>query len=269
MREGFETTFALRVSQPDPGASACRVGEDAHTQCRSRGGGGAAFVVQNWHPAALGAGGTDGLGYAGLRNSLAVEFDTYFDAGGDGDRQPLHEPGDNHVSVHTRGVAAGNSPNHTYSLGHAAGPRVPDLGVGTHIVRIVYRPQPPLGTGEESATAVAAAAAAAIGSRSEVFPAANDGAGSAFLSDLLTPPLAGPSGTASPWAARGFGMLSVFIDDAAAPVLVVPLNLDATLDVAASNGRAWIGFRASTGSRVWQAHDVLSWRFTELREDYA
>lgn len=195
------------------------------------------------------------MGYASLRNSLAVEFDTFADT--PGDATSLHEPGENHVSVHTRGFAAGNSPNHTYSLGHAAGARLPDLAAGIHLVRITYSP-----------TFDAAAAA----------HPAFAGAGSAMLADLLlggqTDAPGAPAGSApifapSAWASRGFGTLSVYVDDAAEPVLIVPMNLAATLDLAGTHGRAWVGFTASTGSRVWQVHDILAWHFTELREDTA
>jgi hypothetical protein len=43
---------------------------------------------------ALGAGGA-GLGYTGIANSLAVEFDTYFNS-------ELLEPYENHIAVHSR-----------------------------------------------------------------------------------------------------------------------------------------------------------------------
>ena len=63
----------------------------------------------------------------------------------------------------------------------------------------------------------------------------------------------------------GMGMLSVYVDDMHTPVLVVPLNLDATLDLA--SGRAYVGFTAATGDNVWQVHDILDWRFSSLRVD--
>ena len=260
VREGFDAAFAFRLSSPS-GASACRDNDDADTLCRSRGGGGFAFVVQSWHPGALGLGGTDGMGYASIRSSVAVEFDTHADAGpgGDDGASPLHEPHENHVSVHTRGPAAGNSANHTYSLGHVAGDKLPDLADGTHLARVVYSP------------AFSAAAAA--------HPAFT-GAGSAYLAALLgggapLPPAPPPSAgswaaaarSSSAWQRDGFGTLSVYVDDAADPVLIVPLNLAAAVDMAASHGRAWVGFTASTGGAVWQVHDVLAWHFTELRAD--
>lgn len=45
VREGFDTAFAMRIAQTDLSA-ACRTNSEASTHCRSRGGGGIAFVVQ-------------------------------------------------------------------------------------------------------------------------------------------------------------------------------------------------------------------------------
>ena len=83
-----------------------------------------AFVVQNDEPYAIGGDGKH-LGYGGIQNSLAVEFDTYYNF------EEL-EPYENHVSVHTRGWRYPNSANHTFSLGHTN--IVPDLTNG--IIRI-------------------------------------------------------------------------------------------------------------------------------------
>ena len=84
-----------------------------------------AFVIQEDRVDALGGGGQD-LGYGGINNSLAVEFDTYYNPG-------EIDPYENHVSVHTRGWRHPNSPNHTYSLGHTN--RVPDLTDGEIRIR--------------------------------------------------------------------------------------------------------------------------------------
>jgi Bacterial lectin/IPT/TIG domain len=252
VREGFDTSFAYRIAQPDP-SLACRNNKDSYTFCRTRGGAGFAFVIQNWHPAALGLGGTDGMGYASIRNSVAIEFDTYSD-GAATESLNLHEPHENHISVHTRGYAAGNSVNHTYSLGHVAGKSLPDLTTGIHLVRVLYNP---------------------IFNPSVINHPAFSGAGSAYLADLIGSPTAlredGKADGTSPgteWRKRGFGTLSIFIDDSNEPVLIVPMNLASTIDVSATHGRAWVGFTASTGTNIWQVHDILAWHFTELRMDY-
>lgn len=59
VREGFETTFHFRVTNP---SIRCNIMDDEYTHCRSRGSDGFAFVVQVESDHALGQGGM-GLGY--------------------------------------------------------------------------------------------------------------------------------------------------------------------------------------------------------------
>ncbi len=113
---GFRATFTFRLKHMTDGGSD-----------------GFAFVIQNDSLAALGPGPRGGtgqeLGYDGIPNSLAVEFDTY--SNGD-----YHDPLSDHVSVHTLGTLP-NSADEQASLGAAD---VPALGDGlTHRVVIKYR----------------------------------------------------------------------------------------------------------------------------------
>ncbi|KAE9338051.1 hypothetical protein PF008_g12233 [Phytophthora fragariae] len=71
------------------------------------------------------------LGYGGLQNALAVEFDTWFNP-------ELLDVYENHISVHVSGNGGVVQPNHTYSLGSTS--NLPDLTEDTHTVRIVYKP---------------------------------------------------------------------------------------------------------------------------------
>ncbi len=57
---------------------------------------GFAFVIQNNNVDTIGQDGRR-LGYGGIRNSIAVEFDCFMDT-------ELNDPNDNHVSVHTAGL---------------------------------------------------------------------------------------------------------------------------------------------------------------------
>jgi hypothetical protein len=50
-------------------------------------------------------------------------------------------------------------------------------------------------------------------------------------------------------------VLSVFLDDAADPVLESAVDLSIVLDL---ESRAWVGFTASTGGG-WENHDILNW----------
>jgi len=173
LREGFETRFTLRAANP---SVRCAVMDDTHTHCRARGADGFAFVLQGNSPSELGAGGRE-LGYGGITNSLAVEFDTWYNP------EQL-EPFENHIAVHTRGwrevstaspciarhsalllsvstqlhalactppsllpcrpYLQPNSANHSYSLAHTT--EIADLcdtkqgARGVHEVRIVYTP---------------------------------------------------------------------------------------------------------------------------------
>lgn len=89
---------------------------------------GFAFVIQNDASNAIGAG-LAGLGYEGIVNSIAIEFD-FFDSAGLGD------PNNNHVSIHTQG-AAGNSANESARIGRFT-PTF-DLNDGqVHEVRVEY-----------------------------------------------------------------------------------------------------------------------------------
>ncbi|MFH1111899.1 MAG: hypothetical protein V1712_02410 [Patescibacteria group bacterium] len=87
---------------------------------------GLAFVIQNSSDSVLGANG-GGIGYSGIYNSLAIEFDTYKNSG---------DPNNNHISINSRGILA-NDANHAYSLGYVT--TIPSLANGTvYNVKIRY-----------------------------------------------------------------------------------------------------------------------------------
>lgn len=233
VREGFDTTFSLRPSNP---STRCGGGHGAHTRCRSRGGDGFAFVVQEDRFDALGNGG-GGLGYDGVNNSLAVEFDTFYNP-------ELLDVYENHVSVHSGGRRSPNSAHEDAAL--AATARAPDLAefhdplVKARVCRVRYDPRFDFTLAESDAFAASP--------RISEFLAGGDAA----------------SGGAPDFGA-GLGTLSVYVDDLNAPVLVLPVNLDALLDL--HHGRAYVGLTAATGLDTWQTHDVLGWNFTSLRVD--
>ncbi|KAG2980393.1 hypothetical protein PC118_g11209 [Phytophthora cactorum] len=129
VREGFTTSFSFRATNP---STMCRVMDNVHTNCRSRGGDGFAFVIQNdvQQELALGSGGMS-LGYGGLQNALAIEFDTWFNP-------ELLDVYENHISVHVSGKGGVVQPNHTHSLGATS--NLPDLTEDVHTVRITYKP---------------------------------------------------------------------------------------------------------------------------------
>jgi hypothetical protein len=118
---GFTTTFAFQITNPG----------GVNDYGGNSGGDGLAFVIQNESstafPPSLGGG---DIGYNGISNSVAVEFDTYNNATDNGD------PSGNHISVQTCGILPNNW-NHTYSLGATSA--IPDLSDGSvHTASIMY-----------------------------------------------------------------------------------------------------------------------------------
>ncbi len=94
---GFTTTFTFQISHADFPAD------------------GIAFVIQNSQAGltAFGDGG-GGIGYQGIPNSLAVEFDTYLNAS----PGPNEDPNANHVAVQSCGTNA-NSADHDATNGNS------------------------------------------------------------------------------------------------------------------------------------------------------
>jgi hypothetical protein len=225
--EGFDTTFTFRVANP---SLRCDIMDDVHTNCRSRGADGFAFVIQQNSMQALGEAG-ENLGYGGITNSLAVEFDTYYNP-------DLLEPYENHISVQTRGWREPNSPDQSYSLGHTN--EVRDLTDGEIKVRVKYEPT--------------------FDNRLLANPHFMS---SSYVSHFLENADFKNGGQAD-WGV-GMGTLSVYVENLVDAVLIVPLSLESTLNL--NHGRAWVGFTAGTGYNTWQVHDILDWEFRSLRMD--
>ena len=117
---GFSTTFRFQITQ------LTGINDDDG----NNGGDGFAFGIQNSSGTALGATG-GGMGYGGITNSVAVEFDTFRNA-------LIGDPNGNHISVHTGGTAA-NSDLEDHSLGIAT--NLPNMSDGNiHTAGILYVP---------------------------------------------------------------------------------------------------------------------------------
>lgn len=98
---------------------------------------GLAFVIQGSSSgaSAIGGGGGD-IGYAGITNSLAVEFDTYDDSS-----YPIYDPNGNHIAIISNGTAANNA-SHSLSYSVVAMTNS-NLGItltdgAVHNVKITY-----------------------------------------------------------------------------------------------------------------------------------
>ena len=107
--DGFETVFQFQITDP-----------------RGGGGDGFAFVIQNFDLDILGLGGQH-IGYGGIPNSIAVEFDVERDV-------PFVDPSNNHISVHIGGDASENA-----SIGSVS-PRIDMSDGAVHTVWITYVP---------------------------------------------------------------------------------------------------------------------------------
>lgn len=173
---GFTTSFRFQITDTS--------GQD--DAAGATGGDGFAFVIQNSEPAPLGGSGGR-LGYDAIKNSIAIEFDTYHN-----DEPGFGDPNGNHIAVHTTGTG-NNSASHSFAI--ASNTRIPNLSDGrAHTVTIVYTD----------------------------------------------------------------GGLTVYLDDCR--TLLLGMSIDIASRIALDNGRAWIGFTASTGS-AWERHTLHAWRF--------
>jgi hypothetical protein len=120
---GFDTTFTFRITPP-------AVGQKAE---------GMALVIHDDANGANAMGGTVwGMGYGagansspGIRNSIAVEYDTYQDGF-------LNDTSANELTIHTRG-SQGNNENEQYSIGRNT-PAVNLSNAQVHTLRVVYVP---------------------------------------------------------------------------------------------------------------------------------
>ncbi|KAA6460340.1 hypothetical protein DYQ86_15000 [Acidobacteria bacterium AB60] len=121
---GFTTTFSFQLGNSNTGANAD----------------GIAFLVQN-SPAgaagglnALGTGG-GGIGYAGIPNSLAIEFNTYYNQGSD--------PNSNDVTIQSCGTAANDvGPSCAIKTNDLTGTSISLADGSVHVATVTYSVQP-------------------------------------------------------------------------------------------------------------------------------
>lgn len=203
-----------------------------YDHCYEKGADGFAFVIKGPNVTTIGLGG-DSLGYGGIPNSLAIEFDTWWNE----DLEP-NTGMSGHISVQTRGNKT-NSASHEFSLANIA---IPDLTSSlVKTVLIKYTP------GNFSMQSV----------NEDVYD--NDRTSPLSPGHLLTTQyntkfFAGQSGQ--------MGILEVFFQDLEVPVLSVPVDLGYLLDF--PDGKAAVGFTSGTATH-FQTHDILQWYFCEGR----
>jgi len=222
---GFETLFTFQVSDHSRECSRHRdpaFSTQLYESCATHGGDGLAFVLHR-DPKGTEALGSDGrgLGYEGISNSLAVEFDTWFNPDTNTSKGGVDLVYD-HVAVHSRGASEANSAKESAAL---AQQRPHPIGDGkVHLVKVTYVPF------------VAAEYADKFSATPQLVQYLKDNAES-----------------------RRLGTLMVFVDDGVAqddPLVALPINLSVLLEL--PQDMAYVGFTASTGLK-WEKHDVLSW----------
>ena len=183
---------------------------------------GFAFVIQNSSATALGTG-SGGLGYAGITNSMAIEFDTY---------QDPWDPNANHVAVQSCGTGANAATHYPGNCLVASGinsTTIPHLGVTCggsgpcadgvpHEAVIEYDPPP-------------------------------SGVGNGTLMVWIDPPFVSGTHTPVPGTVPAIN-IPYNIKHAQNPQ-----------GITLTGGKAWVGFTASQTTDP-QAHDILAWEFT-------
>ncbi len=230
---GFETTFHFRVVHRTVEWSIASL--DAQWS-RKKGGDGFAFVIQNMKRDSFGVD-RAGLGYSGMFDTLAVEFDMYRDWENDEDTE-------NHIAVLTsirNGQPA--TANHRNSR-LAETSDLPDLQEGTHKVRIVYDVQDVSADEYYHESWFGDVQAGWLNQQ------ANGRVGMLriYLNDVKK--LVVPVDLAQVVSTDGLGEYKWDSDSRN--------NLD---DDGSYPGRAYIGFTASTKEKQRQSVDILDWHF--------
>ena len=224
---GFQTTFKFQIVDP---SRTCTLVKDRqfstlhHESCMVHGADGFAFVLHDNadRTHAIGNPGKS-IGYGGISNSIAFEFDTWWN--------PTN--GDlftDHVSIQSKGTL----PNEAGKSARLLLSQAVDLADGAeHEVKIVYYPFINYNY-VEYFTAI-----------ENAIPYMMDNEENRRMGTLVL------------WLDS---LPKNYTDFSAKPLLAMPINLSVLLKL--RDGTAYAGFTASTG-RQFQKHDVISWTFCE------
>jgi hypothetical protein len=212
---GFTTYFKFQIHTA---AICCTPGD------------GFAFVIQTASPTALGSG-FGGLGYAGIPNSLAIEFDTY---------QNPWDPNANHVAVQSCGTGAN-------AATHSVGSCLVGSGINT-------APIPPNLSGVNL-----------LGVTCGTSGPCTDGVPHEVVVEYDPPASGTGNGTLTVWIDPAFMTGTHTPVSTAVKAINIPYNINNTQNsqgISLSGGTsAWVGFTADQPNSP-EAHDILAWEFT-------
>lgn len=130
LQYGFTSNFSFRFS------------EGSNNNCKDNseeGADGIALVIQNSNPYALGWSG-GGIGYDGIKNSIAIEFDTF--SNDSTQLENLFDPNGNHIAVQSNG-ANENTSKHLHNIKLALNDNIPKIHSNgrTYYVSVIYNPK--------------------------------------------------------------------------------------------------------------------------------
>jgi Legume lectin domain len=229
VEDGFETSFLFQITSA---SRQCNFVKDfnfglvSYKTCSVNGGDGFSFLLQASGLSALGNG-AHGLGYAGIRNGLAIEFDTFpnFD---------LADLASDHISVQgaSQRSSGGVSTNGGYltsdSLTRLSATHFVNISdAKIHAVKIVYLPS--LSSDQSTLSKLT-------------------------INQALTPFLVQDD-------FNRIGSLFLYFDDMSEPLFILPINLKLFQSI--DTEKLFVGFTAATGNR-WQKHEILSWYFCNV-----
>lgn len=265
--QGFEVGFSYQVADQ---SISCLLVKDiafssiSHKSCSVRGGDGFAFVVHTDvnESSAIGSGGS-ALGYAGIKNALVVEFDTWYN-GGMGHLAELR-------------LGRGGSEGGGYRSGTSSGSGISTGGGSTDADRVedhisIHASFPfkdsevtqGLDTQLGSARLLTISDSKVHNVKIVYWPYLKEDLVERFSCNSHCLRFLRNDGEG-----RGLGTLAIYIDDAAIqsstdnliPILATPINLNEVLQ--SPEGQATMGFTGSTGRTAWQSHDILNWYVCE------
>lgn len=232
LTSGFTSWFAFQIHNPtaccSPGDGISFIIQNSTATDSSYGASGVGLTALGGGSGKSGGDESGALGYAGINNNLAVEFDIHQDS---------WDPNASHVAVQTCGTST-NTPV------HMAG----SYTIGTHegVPNCLYQ-QPG-----------AIEPVPAMGGSCAGFTCTNGAVHQVVIE--YTPPVGHQSmGTLMVWLDPPFLAGTHTPAQGAVPVINVPYNITA---LTLNNGAAWVGFTASQPHLQGTAQDILGWEFT-------